>query len=161
MPAFQAIAHLDLFDLTASLPKRMGLFKGAPPHRTIPIRGPSKNDPETIVFYEPANNWPVLHALIGEIDDLAGKLGVSLSRLSIEMLDPGASWRCPRHDQLAALAIRTNPDAHWYCRGEVATPQAGYLVGCADWFVAANYGGAPFMWVNLSWLALPSSVELG
>lgn len=150
MPAFQAVGWLDLWELAASLPARMGQFRGQG-HRTIPLRGPSKNDPERVVWYEDAAKWPEARALNDELMGAADKLGASLSRLSIEMLDPGALWRHARPDALAAVAIRTNPAAHWYCRGEVAAPQAGYLVGIVDWYGAANYGDTPFIWLSLIW----------
>ena len=150
MPAFTAVGWIDLWDLAASLPARMGLFKGQG-HRAIHLRGPSKSDSERIVWYEDAAKWPEIRAVHDDLSGMAAKVSGEVTALSLDMLDPGASWRMPKRDQIAIVALRSGPGCLVYCHDGAISPQQGAVIAPFDWVMLANYNSVPFIWASVSW----------
>lgn len=150
MPAFTAIGWLDLWELAASLPARMGQFRGQG-HRTIPLRGPSKSDPERVVWYEDAAKWPEVRALCDELDEMAAKVSGTIRALSLNMLDAGASWKMTLQHSTAIIPVRCAPGQFAYCRDAWLAPQQGAIIVLADWAMLANYGETPLIWASVSW----------
>lgn len=156
MPAFTAVGWLDLWDLAASLPARMGLFKGQG-HRAIHLRGPSKSDSERIVWYEDAAKWPEIRAVHDELSGMAAKVSGEVTALSLDMIDPGASWRMPKRDQIAIVGLRVCPDSFVYCHGDIVHPHIGAVIAISDWAVMANYGSTSFICLSIGWRSLGSA----
>ena len=129
MANFLPIAFVDVFDLVASLPKRMGLFSDDKP-RVLSLRTPAEaNLPVEI------NDWVEMSNILTRIEGLGDALGgVEFGSIFLEMLDPGTclSWRrksgeyYEKHSRLY-LPLRTNPAAMMYSGTESASPQVGCL----------------------------------
>lgn len=126
MANFVALAHLDVFDLVASLPKRMGGFNDAKPRILSVVLPNGEGSTE---------DWVELRNLLARIESLGDKLGgVEFGGVFLEQLDPNIclSWRrksgdyYERHSRLY-LPLRTNPAAMMYSGIESANPQVGCL----------------------------------
>src|SRR5579863_1489592 len=118
MTAYQPIAWLDPFDLCASLPRRMGLFKGEGGQRQVNL----PLDPEKLA------KWPEMHAMRERL----GALG-EVERLALLMLDPGAivPWATdPAPRARLLMMLRTNPAFVLYGPGEAVSPPIGQLLLC-------------------------------
>ena len=129
MPNFLALAHLDVFDVVASLPRRMGGFNDSKP-RILSLRTPAEATVPVQI-----EDWVELTNLLTRIEGLGDKLGgIEYGGIFLEMLDPDTclSWRrkggdyYERYSRLY-LPLRTSPAAMMYSGTESASPQVGCL----------------------------------
>ena len=118
MTAYRPIAWLDPFDVCASLPRRMGLFKGEGGQRHV-------NLPR---FADKLAKWPEMHAMRERLELLG-----EVERLTLLMLDPGTimPWATlPAPQARLLMMLRTNPAFAMYAPGEVISPPIGQLLLC-------------------------------
>lgn len=136
MPNFAVLGFVDSFALAGSLRSRMGMFPTGTP-RVLPIRG-QRNGTEMADedFVDRAETWPELRNMVKLLTRQATRLvgAVDLGCISMEMLDPGAATAWASESGAYAerwtrahLALRTNPGAWFYCGGEAAHMQVGFI----------------------------------
>jgi hypothetical protein len=151
--SFTPIAFIDTFDLVASLPPRIGLFRHVESgERLLPIRGYRKDtDPaeELFAWHQTYAKWPEIKNTIGQMRRLAaeriGPPGIELGRVFLEMLDGGTAlpWRRPEASAWirAHLPLRTNPAAFMFAGRESMHLLPGQLTVVAPaWGCAVNWG---------------------
>lgn len=133
MTAYQPIAWLDPFDLIASLPRRMGLFKGENGQRSVKLPR----------FADKLAKWPEMHAMRERLSLLG-----EVEQMTLLMLDPGAivPWAAsPAPQARLLMMLRTNPAFTMYAPGEVVSPAIGHVLLCntALPMSAMNLGESP------------------
>jgi hypothetical protein len=147
MTAFTPVAFLETFDLVASLPPRMGLFReAADGSHMLPLRGRGKED--RLGWYGAYVKWPEMKNLLGHIKRIGdAQLGeVELGPVFLEMLGPGTAlpWGPPTPGLFlrAHLALRTNPAALMFAGLERAHLLPGQLtaVDRGVWSSSVNWG---------------------
>jgi aspartyl/asparaginyl beta-hydroxylase len=112
MSAFTILGWLDVFDLAASLPKRMGEFEGK--GRRICRK-----------------SWTELEDLTLLLRNAGNRLGhVTENSFQLEMLDAGhcSPWRKAEGILRMHLVLRTNPHSILYSGIESMSPGQGVIV---------------------------------
>jgi hypothetical protein len=159
MTAFTPIAFLDTFDLVASLPARMGLFRDAADgSRMLALRterpAPLGEDAgigrvaNPFGWYAAYTKWPEMKNLLGRLKRIGDvQLGeIELGHVYLEMLDADTvtQWRRPEASPwvCAHLPVRTNPAAFLYAGREMTHLLPGQLtvVDRGVWSSAVNWG---------------------
>jgi hypothetical protein len=136
------LAWVDVFELTASLRTRAGLFSKEGDCRVLPIRGPRADaDPEddaAFVRFKVSTKWPELTNVLDQLRRLAGSPDFEFGRIYLEMLMPNGviQWERETGDyaqrfQRVHLALRTNPGAFTFIGGASVNMQPG-LVNLVD-----------------------------
>lgn len=136
---FLPIAFVDTFDLVASLPQRLGEFKGDGGRRVLLLRGQRKGaKPEADdAFVDAAvmRRWPELTNVLERIRLIGAQTGgIELGRIQMEMLFPGCAlpWTkdvgayAQRYER-AHLALRVNPGCMLFAGAESLGPLPGNL----------------------------------
>lgn len=156
MPTLTLITWLDPFELAASLPPRMGLFKPAETEgvRVLPVR--SQGEGGKWVGHASTQKWVELANMRSRLKRLGDALlgEVEFGLIFLEMLDPGAvvPWQpCPGEPEWSRLhlVLRTNPGAALLSAEpdgvQTASPAPGQVVGVNGrwWLSAVNLGSAP------------------
>jgi len=130
--SFLAAAHLDPFDLIASLRTRIGLFKDdGGGTLACPVRRPRDDGKFTIPPYAAAGKWAELNNAIQRVKRLGDQMGgIEFGRIDLELLPAGAcmDWRQGGEDEHAILMLRTSPAVTWFCGPEIMMPTTGLLV---------------------------------
>ena len=134
MTAFTPIAFIDTFDLVASLPPHLGLFRPTETgERVLPLRGPRKDAEETFAWYKPYGRWVEAKNMLGQLQRIGdAHLGsIEFGQVFLEMLDPGVTlrwdWTAPTSFARGHLPLRTNPLARMYAGTETAHLLPGQL----------------------------------
>jgi hypothetical protein len=149
---FMAVGFVDVFDLAASLPRRLGLFRRGEDGETsvLHIRGPRRNTTEDacdLAWYTRDKHpelfkWPELRNQVEHIKTVADKMGeangikqeigrVYLEQISHAKVLPWAEPLAgPYADRLTRLhlPIRTGPDAALFAGADQWRPPAGQIV---------------------------------
>ena len=144
---FATLVFYDTFEVVASLPPRMGLFRqdaAAEGRRLLTLRMPRAGEDENAesvawgwnVQTSP-KKWPQIHNLLGRMlrDAKARVAGdVELGSIYLEMLDPGAAlpWQTLTGAYIERfsrfhMALRTNPAAMMFSGNETFSPALGWL----------------------------------
>ena len=148
---FAPLAFVDPFELAASLPKRMGLFRDG----VIAIRGPraGADDPDDDVTYRQlldVGKWAELKSMLAKIKRVGeGAGGIEFGRIYLQLLPPGhpVEWQPPlsgyfeRFNRLC-MALRTNPTTMHYSGTEHAHLAHGIVtwINMRTWTSAINLG---------------------
>ncbi len=138
---FLTVGFIDPFELSASLPRRMGLFKDG----VLMVRGPraGADDPDDDVAYKQlldVNKWPELKSMLAKIKRIGDSQGgIEFGRIYLELLQPYkppvdfcALWMPPgdgyaeRFNRLW-MPLRTNPSVMHYSGIESAHLQHGVV----------------------------------
>lgn len=151
MANFLPLAFLDPHELAASLPRRMGLFKGG----LLPIRGPraGADDPDDDVAYRQlldVGKWPELKSMLARIKRIGEQQGgIEFGRIFMELLPASKTpeWRPPaagyfeRFNRLV-MPLRTNPAVVHYSGTESLHLAHGIVtwVNQRAWTSAINLG---------------------
>lgn len=148
---FAPLAYLDPFELVASLPRRMGLFKDG----MTPIRGPraGADDPDDDTAYRQlldVNKWPELKSAIAKIKRGDGRGGVEFGRIFLQLLPANAArpWSPPETGAYAerfnrlVVALRTNPGCVHHSGAEALHLAHGVVtwINQRTWTSAINVG---------------------
>lgn len=150
------VTHVDAFDLTASLPERIGMFRSVGNgSRVIPLRMLKKAelDTDAYAWNQVFGKWPEMKTLATRLRRLGdarfGNGGIGFGLVFLEMLDAGTAteWQKPDDtDWLRVhLPLRTNPRALIFAEHECASLPPGQLtlVNQACWRCAVNWGEWP------------------
>ena len=135
MSAFLAAAHLDTFELAASLPTRLGLFR-EPGNGTLvcPVRQ-LRGEKWVRSPHAAGAKWPELTATLQRISRLGeGMGGIEFGTIDLELLPAGycMDWRIDRREETlqyehAILVLRTSPAVTFFAGAEAAAPGIGFL----------------------------------
>ena len=138
MANFVPLLFVDHFDLTASLPRQIGLFDHGMP-RILPVWIPRKGTEEAdedMVWHPGAAKWVQLKSFLTRLKREAERLTgpIDLGRCYLEMLDPGMTlpWTTESGPYIERftrthLALRTNPAALMVSGSEAASLGPGWL----------------------------------
>lgn len=147
---FAFIAFFDTFDLVASLPERLGGFKGERARRVLTLCGPRTDDDPAFVDSAQFLRWPEAQNLVDRIRRLDE--GIEFGRIHLEMLLPGHGTPWTREEgeyaerfSRAYLALRTNPGCRLICGGEMLELLPGNLtvINRRVLHSAVNWGDNP------------------
>mgnify|MGYP001610861339 CR=1 FL=1 len=144
---FAPLVFYDTFEVVASLPHRIGLFRqdaDVEGRRVLMLRAPRAGEDEnadSVAFGWNAQHlpkkWPQIHNLLGRmLRDAKQRVDgdVELGRIYLEMLDPGAvlPWQTLTGAYIERytrthLALRTNPATMMFSGNETYSPAQGWL----------------------------------